>query len=262
MSDTVLVDLVDGVSTVTLNRPDKLNAFTDEMLHALLEALRRAERSAETRCVVITGAGRAFSAGQDLGAVRERAGSGPPDFRGHLEHTYNRVIRSLRGVEKPVVAAVNGVAAGAGASIALACDLRIAAESATLIQSFIGVGLVPDSGATWVLPRTVGLARAFELAITAERLSAADALACGLVNRVVPDDEFGDAVREYASRLAAAPTKAIGLTKRAMNRAMTSTLDEALDYEARLQDIAGRTRDHAEGVSAFLEKRPPSFEGR
>lgn len=262
MSDTILYSVGDGVGTITLNRPDKLNAFTDEMLKALEGALKETARDDAVRCVVVTGAGRGFSAGQDLSSVRDRDAAGGLSFREHLEHTYNRVIRAIRQIEKPVVGGVNGVAAGAGMSLALACDLRVASESAVFIQSFIGVGLVPDSGSTWFLPHMVGYPRAFELAITAERLSAADAHALGMVNRVVPADGFAAALSDYAARLAAAPTRAIGLTKRAMNRAMTSTLDAALDYEAQTQEIAGRSQDHAEGVTAFLAKRPPQFTGR
>ena len=262
MSETILYSLQDGVARLTLNRPDKLNAFTDPMLAALEAALKSAERDPEARCLVITGAGRGFSAGQDLAAVQARDSEGGMSFREHLERTYNRVIARIRSIEKPVIAAVNGVAAGAGASLALACDLRLCAEEASFIQSFVGVGLVPDSGSTFFLPRMVGYPRAFELAVTAERLSAADALALGMVNRVLPRTELDAAVAAYAGRLALAPTKAIGLTKRAMNRSMTGSLDEALAYEAQLQEIAGRSADHAEGVAAFLEKRPPSFIGR
>lgn len=262
MSDTILVTAVDGVTTITLNRPEKLNSFTDEMLGALTEALKNAERDPTVRCLVITGAGRAFSAGQDLSSVRERDESGGMSFRAHLEQAYNPIIRRLRTMEKPVIAAVNGVAAGAGASLALACDLRLCAENASFVQAFIGVGLVPDNGGTWFLPQMLGYPKAFELAITGQKFGAADALAAGLVNRVVPADELPIAVAELAGKLALAPTKAIGLTKRAMNRALSSTLDEALDYEAQLQEIAGGTADHREGVAAFLEKRPPRFSGQ
>ena len=261
MSDTILYDVDAGVATITLNRPEKLNAFNDEMLKALEGALKQAEKDPAVRCVVITGAGRGFTAGQDLAAVQDRDRSGGMSFREHLEHTYNRVIKKIRKMEKPVIASVNGVAAGAGASLALSCDLRICSEKASFIKSFIGVGLVPDSGSTFFLPRMVGYARAFELAITAERLSASDALGLGLANRVVAPEALAEATSEFAGRLAKAPTKAIGLTKRAMNRALTSSLDEALGYEAQLQEIAGGTADHAEGVAAFLEKRPPAYQG-
>jgi 2-(1,2-epoxy-1,2-dihydrophenyl)acetyl-CoA isomerase len=263
MSDTLLYAVENGVATFTLNRPDKLNAFDDALLGALDAALKAAEKDPAVRCVVLTGAGRGFSAGQDLAAVAEREASGKRmSLRQHLDRSYNRVIRKIRGMEKPVIAAVNGVAAGAGMSLALACDLRIAAQSARFIQSFIGVGLVPDSGSTWFLPRMLGFSKAFELAITAQRLGADDALALGLVNHVVPDGDLAAEVKALAEQLAAAPTRAIGLTKRAMNRAMASTLDEALDYEAILQDLAGRSEDHKEGVAAFMEKRPPEFKGR
>ncbi|MEO8083452.1 MAG: enoyl-CoA hydratase-related protein [Ardenticatenales bacterium] len=259
-SDEPIVLRVDaGVATLTLNRPDKLNAFTDPMLHALLKALRSCERDAAVRAIVLTGAGRAFSAGQDLGDVQER-GHGL-SFRAHLEATYNRIIRAMRQIEKPVIAAVNGVAAGAGASIAFACDIRLAAESAKFATAFGLVGLVPDSGATWFLPRFLGYARAFELYATGGRLTAAEALAFGVVNHVVPDDLLLERTHELAAKLAAGPTKAFGLTKRAMNRALSASLDSTLDYEAILQEIAGNTADHGEGVAAFLEKRPPRFVG-
>jgi 2-(1,2-epoxy-1,2-dihydrophenyl)acetyl-CoA isomerase len=262
MSETIGYAISEGVATLTLQRPDKLNAFNDDMLGALEAALKQAERDPEVRCVVITGAGRGFSAGQDLSAVQDRDASGGMSFREHLEKTYNRVIRKIRTMEKPVIGGVNGVAAGAGASLALACDLRVASENASFIQSFIGVGLVPDSGSTFYLPRMIGFARAFELAITAERLPAEEALRIGLVNRVVGPDAFATELQAYAAKIAAAPTKAIGLTKRAMNRALCTDLDSALSYEAQLQEIAGRSFDHREGIHAFLEKRPPNFKGR
>jgi 2-(1,2-epoxy-1,2-dihydrophenyl)acetyl-CoA isomerase len=262
MTDTVLLERYEGVATVTLNRPDKLNAFNDEMLAGLTKHLKAVATDDTVRCVVLTGAGRGFSAGQDLASVRDRAASGGMRFREHLEHAYNPVILRLRTMEKPVLAAINGVAAGAGASLALACDLRIAASSASLIQAFVGVGLVPDTGSTWALTRLVGFSRAFELASSGRTVPAAEALALGLVNRVAPDEELRGAAAVWAAELASGPTKALGLTKRAMNRALTTSLDDALLYEAQLQEIAGRTADHAEGVAAFLGKRPPQFQGR
>jgi 2-(1,2-epoxy-1,2-dihydrophenyl)acetyl-CoA isomerase len=251
-----------GVATLTLNRPEKLNAFDDEMLRLLERHLRSAERDDGVRAIVITGSGRGFSAGQDLSNVRDRAASGGMSFRAHLESTYNPVILRIRRLEKPVIAAVNGVAAGAGASLALACDLRLAAESASFIQAFVKVGLVPDSGSTWHLVRMLGFARAFELAATGRRVSSEEALSLGLVNRVVADADLGAATAELAGLLASSPTKALGLMKRAMNRAANTDLEAALAYEATLQEIAGRTADHAEGVAAFLEKRTPEFQGR
>lgn len=258
-SDTVQYAFADGVATLTFNRPDKMNAFTDAMLHALLKGLRACERDAAVRAIVLTGAGRAFTAGQDLSDVQDR-GHGL-SFKDHLEATYNKIIRALRSVEKPVIAGVNGVAAGAGASIAFACDIRLAAESAKFATAFGLVGLVPDSGATWFLPRFLGYARAYELYATGGRLTAAEAHAAGIVNHVVPDAELADRTAALAGQLANGPTKAFGLTKRAMNRAAAGSLDDALDYEAHLQQIAGLTADHGEGVRAFLEKRPPRFTG-
>jgi len=208
--------------------------------------------------VVITGAGRGFCSGQDL---RDRAG-GPTSYREHLHATYNPVISLIRTMEKPVLAAVNGVAAGAGCSLALAADLRVASERASFIEVFSRVGLVPDSGSTWFLPRLVGLGKALELAYLAEPVDAQEALRLGLVNRVVPHEDLMAKTMDLAQRLAAGPTRAYGLTKRAMTYALRSTLEDALDYEAHMQEVAGRTADHREGVTAFLEKRQARYEGR
>ncbi|MFN8471704.1 MAG: enoyl-CoA hydratase-related protein [Anaerolineae bacterium] len=264
MDEPILYAVGDGVATITLNRPDVLNAFTDPMLEALNEALGKAERDASVRCVVITGAGRGFSAGQDLSDVkrREQEAGHPVSFAEHLRTKYNPVIRRIRTMEKPVIAAVNGVAAGAGASLALACDLRIAADKASFVLAFVKVGLVPDSGMNYFLVQMIGLPRAFELAATGGRLTAEEALRLGVVNRVVPTDELPAAAQAWAKELAQAPTRAIGLTKRAMNRALVSSVEEVLDYEAWLQEVAGRTADHKEGVAAFLEKRRPQFKGQ
>jgi len=264
MSDKLLFDVREGVATLTLNRPDRLNAFDDELLEDLGRRLKAVEHDDEVRCVVITGAGRAFSAGQDLASLRERDEDprGRLRFREHLETTYNRIVRTIRGIEKPVVASINGVAAGAGASMALACDIRLAAESSSIVMAFAAVGLIPDTGSTWLLPHMVGYSRAFELYATQGRLDAHQALAERLVSRVVPDDQLADATTELASTLAAGPTRALALTKRAMQRSFGISLDAALDNEAQLQEIAGRTDDHAEGLAAFLEKRKPRFTGR
>jgi 2-(1,2-epoxy-1,2-dihydrophenyl)acetyl-CoA isomerase len=258
MPDTVQLDQRDGVLTVTLNRPDVLNALNEQMLRELFDALRQADREAAVRCVVLTGSGRGFCSGQDL---RDRVGVGTPSFRESLGTRYNPVIRQMRTMEKPVLAAVNGVAAGAGCSLALAADLRIASDRASFIEVFARVGLVPDSGSTYFLPRLVGLGKALELAYTADAVDAAEALRVGLVNRVVPHDALLTEVATLATRLAAGPTRGYGLAKRAINYGLHATLDQALDYEAAVQEIAGGSADHREGVAAFLAKRQPSFTG-
>ena len=258
--ETVLVELdaEAGVATLTLNRPAALNALTVPMKQDLLAALRRVERDKSIRAVILTGAGRAFCAGQDLG---ERLEPGAAPLGVEVRERYNPIIRAMRGLPKPIVGAINGVAAGAGASLAMACDVRIASDAASFALAFGRVGLVPDSGATWFLPRIVGAARAAELALLNDPVSAEDALRIGLVGRVVPGAELATEARGVAARLAAGAPKAIALTKRALNAAWTHDLDAALEYEAHLQDLAGRTKDHAEGMAAFMDKRPPRFTG-
>lgn len=253
----ILTRLENGVLWITMNRPDALNACNDELLLGLQEALRQAERDPAVRAIVLTGAGRGFCSGQDL----KHNTANDEGFRAHLERTYNPVIAKMRAIEKPVVTAVNGVAAGAGASLALAGDIRVWSENASLIEVFSRIGLVPDSGSTWFLPRLVGWNRAFDLMVHAEKVGPADALRMSLCERVYPAEEFDDCVRELAENLAKGPTRAFGLTKRALNRAMSATLPETLDYEAMLQEIAGGTVDHREGLAAFAEKRAPRFEG-
>jgi 2-(1,2-epoxy-1,2-dihydrophenyl)acetyl-CoA isomerase len=258
VSETLLREQDAGVLTLTLNRPDALNAFTVEMKEALLAALKDAARDRAVRVVLLTGAGRAFSAGQDL---KERQGPGAADLGSELRQRYNPIVLAMRRLEKPIVGAVNGVAAGAGMSLALACDVILAAESARFVEAFGKVGLVPDSGSSWFLPRLVGYARAAELVLTADPIDAATAERIGLVNRVVPDDQLLPEARALAARLAASAPLAMALAKRALNRALDSTLEEALEYEAQLQAVAGRSADHREGVAAFVEKRKPEFSG-
>ncbi len=257
MPDSILLDPREGILTITLNRPDVLNAFNDLMLRELHDALRQAARDAAVRCVVLTGAGRGFCSGQDL---RDR-GAATFSFSESLRSRYNPVILQIRTMEKPVIAAVNGVAAGAGCSLALAADLRIASDRASFIEVFARVGLVPDSGSTYFLPRLVGLGKALELSYMADPVDAQEALRLGLVNRVVPHDDLPAQTALLAQRLAAGPTRGYGLTKRAINHALHAPLEQTLDYEAALQEIAGRTADHREGVAAFLEKRQANFKG-
>ena len=247
-----------GVLTLTLNRP-KANAFDQGLVDALLDALRRAEADASVRSVVLTGAGSVFSAGQDVTALG--AVDGQVSFRRHLERTYNRLILRVRRLEKPVVGAINGAAAGAGLGLALAADIRLAARSARFVFGFTGIGLTTDSATSLMLPLLIGLARASEVAFTNAPVSAEQALSYGLVNRVVDDTDLAAEAAKLAAQLAAGPTRALGLTKRAFNHALLPHLEDVLDYEAHLQEAAGRTADHREGVKAFLEKREPVFRG-
>jgi 2-(1,2-epoxy-1,2-dihydrophenyl)acetyl-CoA isomerase len=255
---TVRLDVADSIGTITLDRPAALNAMTVPMKRELLAAFRTVERDAAVRAVILTGAGRAFCAGQDL---HERLEPDAVPLGTELRERYNPIVRAMRSLEKPIRGAINGVAAGAGASLAFACDLRIIAEGASFALAFGRVGLIPDSGATWLLPRLVGGARAAEIAFLGEPVSGASALAMGLVARVVPGDELLGVARELAGRLAAGAPRANALTKRALNAAWDRGLDNALEYEAHLQDLAGSTQDHAEGIAAFMEKRRPRFTG-
>lgn len=250
------------VGIITLNRPDKLNAFNDELTFRLQDALKEMEKDTSVRCLVLTGSGRGFCSGQDLQSrsVSQEMGE-RPSLGDSIRRRYNPIIIRLRRMEKPVVAAVNGVAAGAGASLAFACDFRIVSQKASFIQSFTRVGLVPDSGSTFLLPRLIGATRAFELMLTADKLSADDAMALNLVNEVVPEDSVMEKAMNLAERLASGPTKAFGLTKRAFNKALFDDLEELLEYEACLQEIAGRSDDFQEGVKAFVEKREPAYTG-
>jgi len=256
--EPLLVEVDGGVATLTLNRPDALNALDAALKVALLDAVRRVGRDNAVRVVVLTGAGRAFCVGQDL---RESSGDDGASLAVELREQYNPLILAIRRLEKPIIAAVNGVAAGAGMSLAVACDFRLASEDASFVPAFGRIGLVPDSGLTWFLPRLVGPARAAELLLTGDPIAAPDARRLGLVNAVVAAVDLAPEVRALADRLAAAAPRALALTKRALNRSLEVGLEEALAYEASLQGIAGATADHVEGVAAFREKRPPRFTG-
>lgn len=255
---TIRIEVSEGIATVTLDRPDALNALTVPMKQELLATFRAIARNKSVRAVVLTGAGRAFSAGQDL---KERLEPDAAPLAVELRERYNPIIRAMRALDQPIVGAINGIAAGAGASLAFACDLRLAAENASFLLAFGRIGLVPDSGATWFLPRLVGPAKAAELALLGDTLSAADAERFGLVSRVVAGDALANEARAVAARLAALAPRALALTKRALQRTWSIDLDEALEDEAWRQGIAGASADHAEGLAAFLDKRPPRFTG-
>ena len=256
-------ELDGAVATLTLDRPDVLNAFDDDLGFALLEAVEGCAADDAVRCIVVTGAGRAFCSGEDLGVLTDGYRRGEvPGLGDTLAKRYNPLIRAIRAAPKPVVAAINGVAAGAGASLALACDFRIASERAKMTLAFIKVGLVPDSGAMWFLTRMVGSAKAWELGALGEPIDAPEALRLGLFDKVEPMDEFETSWRSFARRLASGPTAAYALTKRLANVAAESSLDDQLEAEVGAQTAAGATQDHLEGVQAFLDKRAPRFEGR
>ena len=260
--ETITVEKKESVGKITLNRPSALNAINDAMGEELNFALKEADKDDKTRCLIITGAGRAFCAGEDVSSLKERYGDGShPSLGDHLRKKYHPMIMRIRNMEKPVIGRLNCIAAGSGASLALACDIRIASEEAGLRQAFIGVGLVPDSGSSWFLTRLLGPGKALELIMTGETIKAKDAESLGLVNKVVPAAELDRTVDDLAHRLAAGPTKALGLSKRVVNRVSTLDLADALEYEAIHQDVAGRTSDHLEAVKAFLEKRQPKFSG-
>ena len=264
MSDEnpLLTELDAGVLTITLNRPDRLNAFNEPMHLALRAAFERAHDEDAIRAVLLTGAGRGFCAGQDLGDRDPRKMDAPPDLGYTLETFYIPTLKLIRSLEKPVIAAVNGVAAGAGANIALACDIVLAAKSAKFIQAFARIGLVPDAGGSWSLPRLLGEARAKALALTAEPLPADRAAEWGLIWKAVEDEALMSEARALAATFAAGPTRGLGLTKQIIQAAATNSFEEQLELERDTQRIAGRSADYAEGVSAFLDKRKPSFQGR
>lgn len=257
MYHTILFEVKENVAVLTLNRADKLNSFTEEMNKEITKACKEVARNSEIRALLISGAGKAFCAGQDLTDINEGINHG--DF---LRQRYNPMIMAIHQLEKPVIAAVNGAAAGAGFSLALACDFRLASMKASFLEAFIHIGLVPDSGSSYFLPRIVGLSKALELAVLGEKISAEKALGLGLVSQLSEPEQLEEEAFQFAKRLAGMPTKAIGLIKKAMHKGFNSSLEETLEYEAYAQEIAGKSYDHKEGVTAFMEKRKASFEGK
>ena len=260
--ETIEFAIENGVARLTLNRPEKLNSFNAQMHDEVREALKIVHKDESIRCLLISGNGRGFCAGQDLSDRNVAPDAETPDLGESLEKKYNPLIRSLACLEKPVVCAVNGVAAGAGANIALACDIVLAADSAKFIQSFCNIGLVPDSGGSWILPRLVGHARAMGLALLGDKISARQAEDWGLIWKCVADDDLAAEANRLADHLATRPTKGLGLIKRAMLASSTNSQDAQLDLERDLQRLAGRSEDYREGVSAFMNKRDPEFKGK
>jgi len=255
----ILYSIENNILTISLNRPDVFNAVNEQMKKELLEAFRQAEKDPAVRCIILRGAGeKAFCSGQDLKEYQD----GNRSMKEMLEKGYNPIIKQMRAIEKPVIGMINGVAAGAGFSFALACDMRIMSDKAKLIQAFVRIGLVADSGSHWFLPRLVGTAKAFEYAATGKDIDAVEAKEVGLVNHVVPHVELEQFTYALAAKLAGGATKAIGIIKRTLNKSLTMTFDELLAYEAMMQEIAAHTADHKEGVAAFIGKRDPKFEGR
>lgn len=257
---SVLITEIDnGVLYITLNRPDKYNSGTQEMAFAFHKALDKARDNDDVRAVYITGAGKAFCAGQDLGEIVDPNGLELPSI---VKDHYNPTVERIRNLNKPVVAAVNGVAAGAGANIALACDVVVASEGACFIQAFSKIGLIPDSGGTFTLPRLIGLQRASALMMLGDKVSAADALQMGMLYKVFPIDTFVEESRKIVQKLAKMPTKALGMTKILLNESIKNSLKQQLELEGRYQELASHTEDYKEGVDAFLEKRKPTFKGK
>tara|TARA_R110002124_G_scaffold135815_3_gene298851 strand:- start:10483 stop:11274 length:792 start_codon:yes stop_codon:yes gene_type:complete len=255
-------NLEEGVLTITLNRPDVLNSFNYGMAEEVQEALHEAKSNHKVRCVLLTGNGRAFCAGQDLQEVTEIAKDPDRELGEVVHHTYNPIIRAIRNLEKPVICAVNGTAAGAGANIALACDMVFATEEAKFIQSFSNIGLIPDSGGTYILPRLIGLARATELTFTGRPVKAPEAVEMGMIYKSVPSEELVSEATALCEKFATMPTRGYGLTKKGFNAGFNNNLETQLNLEADLQAEAGSTEDYNEGVAAFLEKRKPEFKGK
>jgi 2-(1,2-epoxy-1,2-dihydrophenyl)acetyl-CoA isomerase len=255
---TILTALQAATLTIRLNRPGRANAFNFEMIAALREALEQAASDSQVRCVVLTGAGNSFCAGHDIGEMLAAQGQ-DISYREHLRQTYNPLILQIRRLEKPVIAAINGPVAGAGLGVALACDLRVAAETALFTVGFTGIGLVPDSAVSLLLPALIGLGRALEFTFNNQPINTVQALEWGMVNQVAPEGELEEAVEKLTTSLASGPTGAYGLTKRLFNHNGLPNLEEALEFEGELQEIASRGEEHLEGVKAFLEKRKPAF---
>jgi 2-(1,2-epoxy-1,2-dihydrophenyl)acetyl-CoA isomerase len=254
----ILFEIKNQVATLTLNRPEKYHSFIREMALELQEKLEICKNDNNIRAIVITGTGKAFCAGQDLGEATDPKG---PELQKIVNEHYNPIIRQIRNIEKPIIAAVNGVAAGAGASIALCCDFVIAKESAVFVQAFSKIGLVPDSGATFFLPRLIGFQKATALMMNADLITATEAEGLGMIYKVVEESKFEDEIKSFSEKLAKMPTKGIGLTKKLLNQSMNNSLEQQLNEEEIAQTIAGKTNDYKEGVSAFLEKRKPNFKG-
>ncbi|MGB9149641.1 MAG: 2-(1,2-epoxy-1,2-dihydrophenyl)acetyl-CoA isomerase PaaG [Burkholderiales bacterium] len=257
----ILLDITSGVARLTLNRPDRLNSFNTEMHLQLRAALEKIKQDKTVRALLLTGAGRGFCAGQDLSDRNVAAGAAPPDLGFTLDTYYNPLVRTLRALPVPVICAVNGVAAGAGANIALACDIVLAGRSANFIQAFCKIGLMPDSGGTYFLPRLVGSARAMGLAMLGDKLGAEQAEQWGLIWKCVDDDKLQDEAMKLANHFATQPTKGLGFIKQSLYASSNNTLDQQLDLERDLQRIAGRSDDYREGVAAFMQKRAPTFKG-
>jgi 2-(1,2-epoxy-1,2-dihydrophenyl)acetyl-CoA isomerase len=255
----LIISKENGVATLKLNRPEVFNSFNQKMAFDLQKALDDCEKDETIRCIVISGEGKAFCAGQDLAEATDPNG---PELKSIVKDHYNPIIVRLRNIEKPIIAAVNGVAAGAGANIALACDIVFAKESASFIQAFSKIGLIPDSGGTFMLPRLIGWQKASALMMTGDKVSAIEAAAMNMIYKAIPDLEFYETISTFATRMAQMPTKGLGLTKRALNASLTNNLEEQLAVEGKLQTEAGSTHDFNEGTQAFLEKRLPDFKGR
>ncbi len=255
---SILFSIENNIATITLNRPDKLNSFNREMALLMQEKLDECNNNNEVRCVIITGAGKAFCAGQDLAEVVDENG---PTMQQILSEHYNPIITKIRNIEKPVIAAINGVAAGAGANIALCCDITIAAENSSFIQAFSKIGLIPDSGGTYFLPRLIGFAKASAFAMLGDKVSAADAEKMGMIYKTISEVNFTTEVNKTATTLAAMPTRAFAFIKQAFDASMNNTLEQQLNKEDELQQKAAQTKDFKEGVDAFLEKRKPGFRG-